>query len=140
MRRVSWFVGIAAAITLVCANSVAAAGTISGTIKLGRDKSGSNSGHRTTARTSGGQIKIPGIAGNAEQSICRVTLYCKLRRIRLADYQGAGITQPPDRHFVVITSALGENSAAPGRRQTLDHQIVLYRDRNPVQRAYRGIH
>src|SRR3546814_6919415 len=71
-------------------------------------------GRGASARPSGGQREIPGVAGHPEESVVSMARDRELRRVRLADDDGAAFAKPGDGDVVLIRHEVEIKTTATG--------------------------
>ena len=98
-----------------------------------RDKARRDARRRAAGRAAGREIRVPGVARDAEQVVARIALKREFRHVRLADDDHARRAQPRDRQFVLRRPIVLERAAAPCRRKAGDMDIVFDGDRNSVE-------
>ena len=89
---------------------------------------------RAARRATGRQARIHRVAGRPEQLIGGVALGRELRRVRHADDDSAGATQPLERDRVGRRPELREQPGALGHPPAGDPDVVLDGDRHAGQR------
>ena len=80
---------------------------------------------------------VIGVEGRAIDGIVGVRAEAKLRRVGLADDDGAGVAQPLDQEAVRRRYEILQERGAPGRADALDRQQILDRMRKAVERPLR---
>ena len=98
-----------------------------------RHEPGRDARRGPAARAARRKVRVPRVAGRAEEEVRRIALESQFGDIGLADQHGAGPAQTFDRQFVRVGHEAFEGAAAPGGRQTGHEQVVLDGDRDPVE-------
>ena len=98
------------------------------------DQTRCDGGRRTAAGTSRAQGKVMWIGCRGGQAIDAARPEAELRRVGLADQNGAGVPQPLDAEFVACGNVVPERQRPIGRAHAFGVREVLDRERKPLQR------
>ena len=90
---------------------------------------------RSARRPAGSALRIPGVAHGTGVRERRCRAVRELVHVELADDDGAGLLQPRHDLGVLVRHAIREHGARGGRQHPRRVDVVLERDRNPVQRS-----
>ena len=104
-----------------------------------RAHAGGQRGGRASAGAAGGAVEVPRVARGAEDGIDRVRTEGELRRVRLADDDGAGRPEPLDDQRVLVGDVALEELRAIRRPQPARGRDVLDAHRHAEQRRQRGV-
>jgi hypothetical protein len=102
-----------------------------------RRDAGGDGGDGAATRAARRERRRPGIAGDAEHGVARVTVVGELRHVGLAENQRAGSAGARDGKLVMAAAVVAQRRRAVGRRQVGRQQAVLDRERDAVERRTR---
>ena len=89
---------------------------------------------RPTARTTRGAVQRPRVAGQAPQVVVGVAAVAELRVVGLPDDDGPGRLESRHRHGILGGDEVTQGLRAVGGRHPSEPDVVLHRDRHPIQR------